>query len=478
MNRRQILGFAVGPIGAAGLSFISLPIMTWIFPPADIGKLSMLQVTISFSTLLCCLGLDQAYVREYHESKDKPKLLLNATFPGLLVLAILALVVLVVAPRAASELLYGDRSAAYTIATIAALFVAYVSRFLSLVLRMEDRGLAFSMSQILAKVLLLGIVAAYALVITRRNFLMLLAAQLIALSVAMLVFAWNTRSDWVGSLRAKFDSKEFRRLLGFGWPLVLGGVASWALAAMDRVFLRSMSTYDELAVYSVAASIASGVTLLAGVFNIIWAPMVYKWVAEKVDMERLDAIAHQVAVLVFLVVCGAGCFSWVLRLVLPHAYADVPSIVVGCMAAPLFYTLSEITGIGIAIARRTILSMASSLGAVALNVALCFVLVPRLGATGAMLSTATASWLFFVLRTELSAATWRAMPRTRLHVYAFFTLFVGGAFSATSGMPVSIAVGSCGILAAVVAWQERRRLVDIFRQFAPGGSVINHSTAT
>ena len=64
MTSRKIAAFAIGPIGAAVLGLISLPIITWLFSQEDVGRMAVLQVTLSFSILLFSLGLDQSYVRE------------------------------------------------------------------------------------------------------------------------------------------------------------------------------------------------------------------------------------------------------------------------------------------------------------------------------------------------------------------------------------------------------------------------------
>lgn len=67
MTPQKIAAFAIGPIGGAVLGLISLPIITWFFSQEDVGRMAMLQVTLGFSILLFSLGLDQSYVREFHE---------------------------------------------------------------------------------------------------------------------------------------------------------------------------------------------------------------------------------------------------------------------------------------------------------------------------------------------------------------------------------------------------------------------------
>ncbi|HGF7196553.1 TPA: oligosaccharide flippase family protein, partial [Vibrio cholerae] len=88
MTPKKIASFAIGPIGGALLGFITLPIITWFFTQEDVGRLSMLTIAVSFSTLLFPLGLDQAYVREFHESGNKPKLFKTVVMPGLIFLTL------------------------------------------------------------------------------------------------------------------------------------------------------------------------------------------------------------------------------------------------------------------------------------------------------------------------------------------------------------------------------------------------------
>jgi len=60
--------------------------------------------------------------------------------------------------------------------------------------------------------------------------------------------------------------------------------------------------------------------------------------------------------------------------------------------------------------------MAASFLAAAANVAGNYLLVPRLGAGGAAISTAVSFLLFLVVRTEFSCRVWRPVPRVRLYL--------------------------------------------------------------
>jgi O-antigen/teichoic acid export membrane protein len=440
MNGRKVLGFAIGPIGAGLLAFITIPVMTWVFSPKVVGMLSMLQVAINLSTVLFSLGLDQSYVREYHEAKDRSRLLRAAVLPGFMLLVCLVGSILLIWPKVISIWLFGAGDVAYGLIVAVCLVAAYFARFLSLILRMQERGLAYSMSQLLSRLLLLSLVAAIALFPIPKSFVSLLIAQCVALLATLAVFAWNTRNDWIPALVAHINLAEMVRLFHYGWPLAFGGVASWALMAMDRVFLRSMSTYGELAVYSVASSIAAGVTIFAGIFNTIWAPMVYKWIAEKGDLGRIKNVADHMMLVMFLIMCLTGASSWIVGKLLPTAYGDVPYILPGCMVAPLLYTFSEVTGIGISVMRRTTYSLAVSVVAVVVNIIMNFAFVPKLGALGAMLATALSFWCFFVLKTEISARIWSRNSCWREHGFSLMLIVLPVLFSFTGRKMGSVSI--------------------------------------
>jgi O-antigen/teichoic acid export membrane protein len=56
MNLKATTSFALEPIASAILAFITLPIVTWLYSPDDIGRMSMLLVLSSFAVLFFSLG--------------------------------------------------------------------------------------------------------------------------------------------------------------------------------------------------------------------------------------------------------------------------------------------------------------------------------------------------------------------------------------------------------------------------------------
>ena len=424
MTPRQIAGFAVGPVAGALFSLISLPVITWFFAQEDVGRIAMLQVTLGFGVLLFSLGLDQSYVREFHEVENKPALLKQAMLPGLILLVV-TLAALVSFGGTLAGWLFDVPQWHLSILVAVALLTSYISRFLSLVLRMNERGLAFSMSQLMPKMVLLCIVGGYVLFGAEKDLTNLVIANASALASVCVIYGWNTRKEWLAGLPAKLDSDQLKSMLRFGMPLILGGMAFWGLTALDKVFLRTLASFEELGLYSVSVSFAAAATILQSVFSTVWAPTVYKWASEGAGLENVQTVSRYILALVVLAFIMAGLLSWVVTFFLPSNYTEVQWIVVSCLGYPLLYTLSETTVVGIGISRRSSFSMLAAVSALAINLFGNWWLIPIFGAAGAAVSTCVSFWVFFFLRTEFSIYLWKPMPR--LLLYAFTLVSVGGA---------------------------------------------------
>ena len=414
MDRKRILAFSIGPLLGAALSFVTLPLLAWYYPPEDVGRNNIFQIFNSFALLLCVLGLDQAYVREFHESADRRSLLRNCALPGFLILLI-GIVSSLPLSGVFSMLLYGENHPIWYQATAACVVLTFVIRFLSLVLRMQERGLAYSASQVIPKLIVIALLTAYSVFGMLPSYGSLLFANFISLFLVAIVFTWNAREELRLFNSLKIDRDQLKSLLKFGVPLIGAGLAYWGLSATSVIALRSYSGFSELGIYSLGMSFAGAATIFQSIFTTVWIPTVYKWVAEKKDLNRIDDVIDHVAVAVCLIFVLTGLLAWLIDYILPRGYGDVRWIIVCCMAQPLLYTLSESTVVGLNVQRKTYLSLLISVFSLICNLLLGVLLVPKFGAAGAASSNAIAYFVFFVLRTEMASRSWRRIKRKSIY---------------------------------------------------------------
>ena len=424
MNPKKIAAFALGPVAGAALSFVTLPIVTWFFSQEDIGRLAMMNVVISFSILLFSLGLDQAYVREFHEAKDKPALLKITLLPGLLLLLFM-LGILLCSDNIISYWLFELDSVLLSLLVAGAILSSFIARFLSLILRMNEQGLAYSMSQLLPKLLLILVIGSYVVFSISKNITNLVFANVASIVFVCIIYGWNTRKEWLLGVKSKVNYSYLKELLSFGLPLIFGGLAFWGLTATDKILLKELSNYEQLGLYSVAVSFAAAAVILKSVFSTVWAPMVFKWAAAGENLDKIYKVNRYVLLIIIVLFCLGGLFSWLVTLILPGNYNPVQWILISCLGYPLLYTLSETTVIGISITRRSSFAMIAAILAFIVNVIGNFWLIPLYGAAGAAVSTCVSFWVFFILRTEFAIYVWRAIPRVIL--YSYTSLLVTGA---------------------------------------------------
>ncbi len=109
---------------------------------------------------------------------------------------------------------------------------------------------------------------------------------------------------------------------------------------------------------------------------------------------------------------------------LPRDYDAVSYLIVACVAAPLFYLISEATAVGIGISRKTSFAMIASILAFFVNAMLNYLLIPSLGAGGAAIATVIAFFVFFVLRTEASCYLWHPFPRFKIYIISIFYILL------------------------------------------------------
>jgi O-antigen/teichoic acid export membrane protein len=416
VNLGKLAGFALGPIGTAAVSLVTVPAIAWFFTPEDVGRVAMLQVGISFSLLIFSLGQDQAYVREYHGAVHTGALFKACFRPGFVALAVVMLLQ-IFAPQALSLVLFDEPDLRYTALAILCIVAALTTRFLSLILRMQERGLAFSLSQLLPKICFLLVIGGIVLLADEHNLLQLLAAHTVAITGTTLTLAWNTRHEW-RPYAPPLPAHQRRELWKFGLPLVFGGLAFWGMTSLDRVFLRHFASFEALGLYAVCTSFAGAATILQSIFSTLWAPAAYKRHSAGEPPDAIQrANIHVLAAVVFLF-ATAGLLSWMLSFILPARYHDSQYILLACLAYPLLYTLGEAYGIGLGIARKSRMAMIAMAGALCVNISLNAWLVPLQGAAGAASSSAISFFVLLVLRTELAARCWAPPPRVRLYAFA------------------------------------------------------------
>lgn len=227
MDTKKILGYAAGSLGSAVLGIMTLPLLSWYFPAADIGRIILMQTAAGLGILVLGMGLDQAYIREYYAAADKDTLFKTLFLPPLLSAAVMA-AFLLSRPEMPSEILFSLDDSAAGIGLVLFALTVLLIRFFSLILRMEERAFAFSSAQLIPKLTVLPLLPlAVGLLHFPARTATLGAVYTLANLAALALLLFQNRCRLKAAWRAPFSSAVLHRGLRYGIPLALGNLAYW-----------------------------------------------------------------------------------------------------------------------------------------------------------------------------------------------------------------------------------------------------------
>lgn len=417
MNIKTLVIYALGPVGAALIGLITLPMLAWLYTPEVVGSYGLLNIGISLTSLLFAFGFDQAYVREYYNFENHAKLLKHCIVPGF---SLLTIVLIFLSVFYISDLFQFSQSK-YSVLILCYVGIGYfvvANLFIGYYFRMQQQALMYSLCQFLPKLGFMLLIVAFYLSGFVTGFLSVAAAQFSAIAGLSCIMLFYTRKVWLACVAEHLEWPVLKKLFTFGFPLVLSNLTFWGLVSMDRLALTYFADMAAVGVFSVAASLALAAGILQVVFSAIWSPVIYRWEKAGIEnyTEQFDAIFAALATVIFAAFCLVGLGAWLIDFVLPKQYHDVKFILVCCFAYPLFFTLSEITVVGLHLTRKTYYVLVASCLALITNLLINLWLTPQFGISGAAIATAVSFYLLFVFRTEMSAVLWRPFARLKMYM--------------------------------------------------------------
>lgn len=456
----KFIGFSVGPVIGALISFVTVPLTTYFIDPNEYGRASMFFLfQMIFGTFLF-LGMDQAYTREYHVVDNKLKLFQNAVIIPL-TLAFVVLVGTLALPHEVSGLLFGTPEEPFP-AILFGVMLAFmvVERYILLSIRMRESALEYSLLNIFVKLGILTFTLLFVLFI-RRDYLAVVYATVLG-QISGDVYLVIRYRKLFAFRRFSPDRRLLTRMLKFGLPVVVATSLSSLLHYMDRLALYAWSSFYQIGIFTATLKIAAVVSLLQTSFTTFWVPTAYRWHENGKEIRYFRTVSDTVLLFMSLVMIAVLLFKDFITVILSSQYAEARYIVAFLCLPPVIFTVSETTCLGIVFSRKTYLSIWTGLIALIPNALLNIVLVPRFGAPGAAASTGCAYLFFFAARTFFSNRNGIRIPAWKHHL-VLLILFAGAvmnAFPIKYILPVNLLLL---VIVLIVQAGTIRQLMQIFK---------------
>lgn len=266
-------------------------------------------------------------------------------------------------------------------------------------------------STVMRPVTLLVLLGIASIIAVRRDAPMVAVCTALAGLIALLGSGWHLTRAWPAPGRGARPSYEARRWVTVGWQLSLLSIITVGGARLDVMLLGAIMGTGDVGPYYAAIKMAGFAFFATQAVNVVLAPMIAERYDAR-DMRGLQSVAVQGAriglagALCVAVFCAAAG-KWVLGL-FGH---DFDSAYVPLLVLLLGYCASTCFGeVGFMLSMTKYQKQASFfvLIGIAANCVAAFLLVPRLGATGAAIG---ASLSLFIWR----GLAWRFVT-TRLGI--------------------------------------------------------------
>jgi O-antigen/teichoic acid export membrane protein len=198
-----------------------------------------------------------------------------------------------------------------------------------------------------------------------------------------------------------FSRRLMREMLAFGLPLVPAAVAAWVTASADRFILKGFVPTAEIGIYSLGASVATGMGLLTGAFQLAWGPFAYSILGDPDSGRVYGKVLSVYSLLACAIATALSLFTpLLLRIFTTPPYYGAASAVPWLVFAYVAMGATYILALGSTIVKKSTPVAVSIFIGAGINTLLNFTLIPQLGRDGAAVATfaaylAAAVYLYF-----------------------------------------------------------------------------------
>lgn len=421
----KFLNFSIGGWIGAIIGIISTPIITRILSPEEFGKASMFIVTTNLLMIIVTIGTDQSFIRFFYEeiSSNRKRLLIQCIKIPSVIICLITLLLFVLYEEI-SLYLFNEKDLIIIIILALSVILKIINRYVTLVIRMEQKGKTFSLLEVLTKAINFILILVFYFYVGNKYLVMVLAFVCSLFLVTIIAFSieykfWFTVND--KSLPLKNSILD---IIKYSYPLAFTAILNWLFQTFDRFAINTWSNLTELGYYSAASKIAAILSIIQISFTNFWTPVCYdKYEKNPDEINFYKKVSTLVQFIMILISIICILLKDVVILFLGVDYSNSFYIMPFLIFVPVMFTISETTFMGINFLKKPKMHMLIAIITSCVNIIGNALLVPGFGGVGAGISTAFSYILFFILRTHIGLKLFYINFKL-LRLYLIITLLV------------------------------------------------------
>ncbi|MGI9548079.1 MAG: lipopolysaccharide biosynthesis protein [Flavobacteriaceae bacterium] len=387
------------------LSFLLVPLYTVLMPPGYYGEVTLIYAWIAIFNVFLAYGMETAFFRFFSKEENKEKVIstsLIALFASSLLFVVLALTF----QESLSSILNIEHRYFKFLICILALDALVIIPFAWL--RARERPTRYAFIKIFNVAVNLGLNIFFLLLLPKLaeanpesllnamyvedyEISYILISNLIASGITLAIL-----SRRYFQTKYEFDSQLFRKMLRYGIPVMIAGIAFTINEVFDRIMLSELLPQDiaksEIGKYSACYKLALFMTLFATAFRLGIEPFFFSHASSENPKKAYAQITDYFVVLGSVILLSVVVYADILKIILvkDEAYWEampiVPIILLASFCLGIYHNLS----VWYKVTDRTKYGAFFSLTGAFITIVINYIFIPKIGYYASALATLAA----------------------------------------------------------------------------------------
>lgn len=332
------------------LNFLLVPLYTnEITPPSRMGIVAFLYALAALFNVFLSYGMETAFFRYSSDGKYGKKTVASTAFTSLFISTTLFMVLGLLFYRQAAEAVgYADMSLCVLYFVLITAFDAYaIVPFAQL--RLENKAVRYAVIRLVGIALNIALNLLLILILPRMGVIELrveniFLSNVLSSALVMLILWVQARG-----IRLKADFSLWKKMIRYGWPILIAGTAGVINETMDRVFFKILFPEDIaeniLGIYGNCFKMAIFITLFIQAFRFAAEPFFFSQAKDRNAPATYARVSLYFTIVVAVMYVGIMAnLSWLSAKFLGPEYRSgidiVPIVLFANIFLGLYYNLS------------------------------------------------------------------------------------------------------------------------------------------
>ena len=455
---KNLIFFTIGNFASKLLSFLLVPFYTAVLTTAEYGVADMITTTVNLVLPIFSLLIYEAVLRFALDNDSDKKSVFSVGVYTVIVGSVLL--------AAASQILrffdsYKEYVSLFILCYVSIVFYNLILQFVKGI----EKTILYSAAGVINTFLFLGCNIVFVLLLkwgAKGYILSFIVGHAVS---AIIAFAAAKLNRYIIPPKS-IDSAYYKDMIAYSWPMIPNAISWWISNSSDRYMVTYFCGLSANGIYSVAYKIPSILTIILNIFIGAWQISAVEDFGSEESKKFYSDIYKKYETVLFVGSAGIiGVTKILAKLLFSAEFYNAWSFVPILVLAFVFNSLGAFYGSVYTSAKETKMLMKSTVISAVLNIIVNFILIPKMGPTGAAIATLISYIALWLIRAIDSKRIIRIEVDTLKNIIMFFVIFAECIFICMDMNPYYIVSGISILIVVAICFKDLLGIVKpVFRK--------------